>query len=75
MTDDERKMLAELHNALLKVPAGSLSDDRPLLEEIRVVVRAYKRASWATRWLFWGVPTIAGIGIAGQTISGCCRSS
>lgn len=70
MTDKERQMLEDLHEALLGVPAGSGTDAKPLLEDIRVVVMAYKRASWATRALIWMLPAIAGIGVAFQTVKG-----
>ena len=68
MTEEEQSMLRELHHALLGVPPGSPSDAKPLLEEIRIVVTAYKRATWATRALIWLLPAIAGVGIAIQTI-------
>lgn len=70
MTDTERKMLEDLHKALLDVPPGSSKDARPLLEELRVVVKAYNRASWATRALVWLLPAIAGVGAAAQVIKG-----
>ena len=70
MTDDEQQMLRELHAALLEVPPGSPKDVRPLLEDVRIVVRAYQRASWATRALVWFLPTIAGLGAAIATIRG-----
>lgn len=68
MDENERKMLTELHDALLGIPAGSAKDARPLLEEIRVVVSAYKRASWATRAVIWLLPALAGLGVAVQTM-------
>lgn len=68
VTDDERQMLRDLHYALLEVPPGSSKETRPLIEEVRVVVRAYQRASWATRAIVWLLPAIAGIGVATQTI-------
>ncbi|MFQ6550511.1 hypothetical protein AADZ90_021420 [Aestuariibius sp. 2305UL40-4] len=78
MTDGERKLLQEVHSqmgevrdemaALMRdlygVPDGSPSDVRPLIHEIRIVVRAYQRASWVTRLLIWVLPTIAGLGVA-----------
>ena len=70
VTEEEQQMLRDLHTALLGVPAGSPSDARPLLEDIRVVVRAYQRASWATRAVVWLLPAVAGLGVAYQTIRG-----
>ena len=70
MTNDEREMLRDLHSALLEVPAGSSKDARPLIEEVRIVVRAYQRASWVTRVIVWLLPAIAGVGVAAQTIRG-----
>ena len=70
VTEVERKMLKDIHDALLSVPPGSPSDARPLLEDIRTVVRAYQRASWATRAIVWLLPAIAGIGVAFTTIKG-----
>lgn len=69
MTEAERKMLREAHDgimelraALLEKAPGSPSDEKPLLEDIRIVIRAYKRASWATRAVIWALPTAALIG-------------
>ena len=62
MTDDERQMLIDLHNAFMKSPAGS--DDPPLIVEIHKVVKAWQRASWGGRVLFWLLPAAAGVGIA-----------
>ena len=67
MTDEERRMLREIHAALFAVPPGS-RDAQPLIEDVRVVVRAYQRASWATRALVWLLPSIAGVGIAIEKI-------
>lgn len=70
MTDEERQMLRDLHSALLEVPPGSPREARPLLEDIRIVIRAYHRANWATRAVVWLLPAVAGVGIAFQTIRG-----
>ena len=64
MTNAERKMLYEIHDALLGVPHGPLKDEKPLLEDIRHIVRAYNRFSWLGRSLIWFLPMAAGIGIA-----------
>ena len=76
MTEDERKMLREMHTqmaelrqALFDPPAGAGEDEHPLIHDIRTVVRAYKRASWVTRALMWLLPTVAGLGVAGKEIS------
>ena len=82
MTDEERRMLSDLadsvdglikrvdklYASLLETPDGSPDDARPFLEEARIVIRAYQRASWATRALVWLLPAIAGVGIAVEKI-------
>jgi hypothetical protein len=70
MTDEERKMLKDIHAALLEVPAGSPKDMKPLLEDVRTVVRSYHRASWLTRSLIWLIPLAAGMGVAIEKIRG-----
>lgn len=87
MTEDERKMVTEIHAALFKVPvgspentkplivnlfaistallyipAGSPKDTRSLLEEIKVIVRAWNRGSWAARMFVFLIPAVATIG-------------
>jgi hypothetical protein len=59
----------ELHDVFLKVPAGSPDDEKPLVHDLRLMVRAYKRTSWAFRMLSWGIPTIAALGVAAKTIA------
>lgn len=68
MTPEEHKMVVEIHQALFAVPPGSPPDEKPLLEDIRVVCRAYKRAKWTTRAIIWLLPTAAGLGMAVETI-------
>lgn len=68
MTDEEREMLAEIHEALFTVPVGSPDDERPLIHDIRTIVRAYSRARWSTRMIVWLLPTIAALGVAVKTI-------
>ena len=69
MTDEElRQKVSDLHMALLEVAPGSGSDAKPLIEEVRNVVRAYQRASWATRAMVWFVPTIAALGVSFKSI-------
>lgn len=60
LTSEERQMLKDLHDSLMKSPAGS--SDPPLIEDLRRVVVAYNRASWATRAMIWLIPTTALIG-------------
>jgi hypothetical protein len=64
MTDEERQMLRQIHEALFSVPAGSAKDAKPLIESLRIMVRAYERGSWAVRALIWLLLTIAGVGTA-----------
>lgn len=77
MTEAERKMLYESHDAImelkkafLEVPPGSPKEERPLLENLRMVVKAYQRASWSTRALIYTVPVLAMLGASYQTILG-----
>lgn len=70
MTDEQQRMLSDLHSALLDVPPGSPKDAKPLIEEIRIVVRAYQRGSWFARFVVWSLPAVAGIGIAMEKIRG-----
>lgn len=68
LTEDERRMLQELHTALMKTPPGSSGDTRPLIEDIRNVVKAYHRASWVTRAIIWLLPTAALLGASANSI-------
>ncbi|WP_299830649.1 hypothetical protein [uncultured Roseobacter sp.] len=68
MTHEESQMVRDLHDALLRVPPGSPSDDRPLLEEIRLVVRAYRRGSWIAKVVVWGAPVIVSAVIGWEKI-------
>lgn len=70
MTPEDQQILHKIHDALFEVPAGSGPDEKPLIELIRIVVRSYQRASWATRAIVWLLPAIAGLGVAYQTIVG-----
>ena len=84
MTEDERRMLTDLlsenrdlrdkvetlYTALMGVPVGSPEGTSSLLTDVRNVTTAYKRASWVTRMLVWGLPTLAGLGVAVKTVIG-----
>jgi len=70
MDDDQARQLDTIYRALFDVPEGSPSDTQPLIAELRRVVLAYKRASWATRAIIWVLPTLAGLGVAIKTIAG-----
>lgn len=63
-------MLHQLHQAFFGVPPGSPQDARPLVEDIRSLVTAYKRGSWFARFVVWAITGTAGVGIAIQTIRG-----
>mgnify|MGYP000477646794 CR=1 FL=1 len=65
----EKDKCEELHNIFTKVPAGAPDDEKPLIHDLRLMVRAYKRTSWAFRMLAWGIPTTAGLGVAVKTIA------
>lgn len=69
MTDEQARMLEDLHTALMSVPPGSGPDAQPLIQEVRTVVNAYKRGSWAVRALIWLLPALAGVGIAIEKIA------
>lgn len=59
MTDEERKMLHDLHDAFMKPP---LAGGDPLIKRISGVVVVAERSSWATKWgirIFIGLGTIA----------------
>lgn len=68
MTEDQSRKLDKLYSSLLEVPAGSPTDEKPLLEQIRVISRAYNRGVWSAKMIVWGVPLIASLGIAVQTV-------
>lgn len=59
MDDNQERMLTELYSVFMQVPPGSSDLDRPFIEDLRVVVAAYKRGSWLARILVWLIPTIA----------------
>lgn len=76
MNEDERKLLhdthdmaKEVHDALLEVPTGSPRAERPLLVDLRLMVRAWKGLIFSVKALVWLIPTIAGVGIAWRTIA------
>jgi hypothetical protein len=69
LTDDDHKMLQDIHAALFDVPPGSPKDERPLIEGVRIMWRAYQRGSWAFRAVIWVLPAIAGVGVAWQKIT------
>ena len=76
MTREESRMLREVHTQmgkllydLYEVPKGSPEDVRPLIQEIRIVVRAYQRSRWATRLVMWILPAVAGVGLAIEALS------
>lgn len=73
LTDEERKMLIDLHRALMEVPPGAAKDARPLIADMRAVIDAHRRASWATRAFVWVIPTAAGLGLAVERILGWLR--
>ena len=69
MTDDERRLLERLsedvdrlNRAFFDVPDGAPSDEKPLIEALGHMWRAYQRGSWLTRVLAFcaGVLTAAG---------------
>ena len=68
MTDNERQMLQDMHRALMEVPPGSPADERPLVEQMRVVCRAYQRGNWVVRAAIWVLPALAGVGVAIEKI-------
>jgi hypothetical protein len=68
LTQSEKQMLQDLHDAFLSVPVGSPKGAKPLLEKIRSVVATYERASWLTRATVYLLPTLAGLGLAVQAI-------
>lgn len=66
MTPEQEQKLNDIHAALFEAPKGSKDD--PLIKDLRDVVQAYKRASWATRALIWAVPTLAMLGASARSI-------
>lgn len=65
-----RKHSEELRRALLEVPLGAPKDERPLIDGMRVMWRAYQRGAWVTRAVFVITPLIAAVGTAILTIKG-----
>lgn len=75
MTDEERKMLEDtqqsveaIRRALFEVPEGSPADERPLIEGLRIMWRAWQRGSWAIRVVVWTLPTVAGLAVAASQL-------
>lgn len=72
MTDDEREILLGLQRdmdelmkfraAFMELPIGSDKEDKPLLEEIRTVVRAWAWLSRTSRVLVILTPIVTTIG-------------
>lgn len=77
MTPDERDLLQrtansveDMNRALFEVPPGSPPDERPLIEGLRVMWRAYQRGNWLARLLIWIIPTAAGLLMGWETLKG-----
>lgn len=68
VTDEEHRMIMEMHQAFMRLPPGAGKNDKPLIEEIRAVVKTHQRASWATRAFIWAIPTLALLGASLQSI-------
>lgn len=66
MTDNEKVMLREIYAAFFEPPIGSGPDGKALIEEIRIIVAAYKRANWLSRMLLVGIPLLSAVVMAIQ---------
>jgi hypothetical protein len=64
MTEEEKVMLREIYAAFFEPPIGSGADGKALIEEIRIIIAAYKRANWLSRMIFVGIPLLSGMVIA-----------
>jgi len=72
MTDEERRMLyetdemvRELHQAFMKVPAGSKT---ALIHDLRAVSDAYQKGSWGIRFMLWLLPTLGVVGMYWENV-------
>ncbi|QRF66390.1 hypothetical protein [Ponticoccus alexandrii] len=63
-----RGSVARIERALFDVPPGSPDDEKPLIEGIRIVWRAFQRGSWVARAVVYAIPTIAAVGLAAGQI-------
>lgn len=61
MTEEEKVMLREIYTAFFEPPIGSGADGKSLIEEIRIIVAAYKRANWLSRMIFVGIPLMSAV--------------
>lgn len=75
MSPDERVILKQtaervedISRALFEVPEGSPDDERPLIEGLRIMWRAYQRGNWIARVLIWLIPTTAGVLMGWETV-------
>lgn len=59
MRPDKDQMVDELYRVFMLPPEGYSSDEKPFIEDLRLIVSAYKRGSWLARVLVWLVPTVA----------------
>ena len=70
MTEEERDAkIEDIHSALFDVPVGSPEGTNPLITDIREIATNYHRGKWALRAAIWGLPALAGIGIAWEKIA------
>jgi hypothetical protein len=64
MTEEEKVMIREIYTAFFEPPIGSGTSGKSLIEEIRIIVAAYKRANWLSRMIFVGIPLVSAVIIA-----------
>lgn len=68
MTEEQAKMLEELHAAIMQSPPGSKRP--PLIETMNTMATVYITGRWSIRAILWLVPTVAGLIVAFRTITG-----
>ena len=66
MTEEEHRLVQEMHDALMKPRA---TGEPPLIEQLGEMTRAYGRAKWLTKMCFLGLPAVGAAVAAWQTIS------
>lgn len=62
--DENGKLTGEIHSDLYQVQRGAPKGDKPLMEMLRIMARAWKNSSWAIRAIGWLILTLGSLAVA-----------
>ena len=64
--EETNDMVRQMHHAFFEVPIGS--SERPLIEDLREVVKTYKRLNWLSKAALYIAAGIGALGAAYATL-------